>query len=148
MSVLGDIREAIRARLSTVTTTSPPPRLYAWDATASDLGANAITIGIPSSSYGKQGDPFAADVELGRYGWTMRWPITVYIARTADQTSTDLCDAIQQDIIEALFSDPRLGGLCVATALDSMEADDTDPDEATARHVLRWEFVTTVYRND
>ena len=145
MSVIADIRAAIYTRLRTVTTGSP--RVYRWDAPVADLGANAILIGNPTASFGKGGDPLAPDVEIGRWGMELRWPVTLLVSRTPDPASTDLRDDLIMDVIEAIYSDRTLGGTCLASALASMEDDDTDDNRTQKYHVSQWELVTTVYTN-
>lgn len=149
MSILGDIRQQIRVRLATVQAEGVTPRLYGWDAVGGDLGPNALVIGIPASSFGKQGDPLGPDVEVGRWGWEMRWPVTLYVARTGDDRATRITDALQQEVVEALMSDVTLGGTCLASALDAASIDDTPDAEGrqASHHIVAWELVVTRYQN-
>lgn len=143
--ILSAIREQIRVRLATVTA-AVNLRVLDWDGLGQDLGGNSLTIGVPSSTFARQ-DPLGEDVALGKWGWEHRWPITLTVARTTDRASTLVVDDLQQDIAEAIFSDPTLGGTCLAAALVSSDPDDTDPDATMAAHILVWELVTVVHRN-
>lgn len=144
--VLRDIREQIRVRLVTVTSATNL-RVMDWDGLGQDLGGAAVTIGLPATSLVRGGDPLAPDAAVGRWGWEHRWPITLQVARTTDRVSTLLVDDLVQDVTEALISDPTLGGTCLASALDSSTADETDPDAAVPCHVITFELVTVLHLN-
>lgn len=149
MGILAAIREGIRVRLQTVQAAGvQTPRVHAWDARGADLGAVALTIGIPTSSFGRA-EPLAPDVEVGRWGWTLTWPIVLYVARTDTDRSTGIVDQLQQEVVEALMSDRTLGGSCLAASIDGATVDDT-PDSDTrgaSHHIVAWDLTVVRYQN-
>lgn len=147
MGVLADIREQIRLRLTTVQAEGVSPRVYGWDARGADLGPNAVTVGVPTSSF-TRGDPLGTDVEVGRYGWLLSWPVTLYVARTGDDRATVILDALQQEVVEALMGAPNLAGTCIAASLEAASVDDTpDVEErVTSHHIVAWSLTTISFR--
>ena len=146
MSRLAAQRSQLATRLATVTTGNPV--VVPYDALGQDLPGNTITIGVPSSRFERAGDPLGADYEVGRWGWLVEWPIVAYLALTPDRASSDLVDVFTEDVLVALTSDPTLGGSCVASSLDAVEATDDDPDQAARHHVLTITVTTLMAVNN
>lgn len=145
MSRLGDQRTALTTRLRTVTTGNTT--VIPYDAMGQELPANTILIRLPSARFDRD-DPLGAGIEIGRRAWFVTWPIDIYIGRTTDRASTDLVDAMWDDVLDAIASDPTLGGTVTAAGLEAVEVEDDDPDQPERHHLLHVTVQTVTFIND
>lgn len=145
MSRLGAQREGLRLRLQTVTTGNPV--VIPYDALGQELPPNCIIIGLPSAVFDRA-EPLGPGLEIGRRAWFVTWPIDIYLARTTDRASTDLCDAIWDDILDAIASDPTLSGTVTASSLEAVTVENDDPDQPARHHLLHITVQTATFINE
>lgn len=103
----GEIRGALFDVLATTGIS-----VVAYPGDTQSLPAPCWCIGIPNH----EPDPSRVRDSYCAEGWSMVWPIVLYVIQSPDRTSTDVIDEQVGRFIEAIRSDPTLGGLLTVDA--------------------------------